>query len=60
MVRENPTCGQARIAKELSLKLGIKVPPRIVRAYWPSLIPAHSAKAGITLKSRAVLAGEGQ
>ena len=38
MVRENPTWGQARIADELSLKLGIQVSPRTVRAYWPSQI----------------------
>jgi putative transposase len=38
MVRENPTWGQARIANELSLKLGIQVSPRAVRAYWPSQI----------------------
>ncbi len=36
MVRENPTWGQARIAAELSLKLGIHVSPRTVRAYWPA------------------------
>jgi len=35
MVRENPTWGQARVAAELSLKLGISVSPRTVRAYWP-------------------------
>src|SRR6266481_3912089 len=35
MVRANPTWGQARIANELSLKLGIQVSPRTVRAYWP-------------------------
>ena len=35
MVRENPTWGQARVAAELSLKLGIHVSPRTVRAYWP-------------------------
>jgi transposase InsO family protein len=38
MVRQNPTWGQARIAHELFLKLGIKVSPRTVRAYWPSPI----------------------
>jgi putative transposase len=36
MAKENPTWGQARIASELSLKLGIYVSPRTVRAYWPS------------------------
>jgi putative transposase len=36
MVKENPTWGQARVADELSLKLGIQVSPRTVRAYWPS------------------------
>ena len=36
MVRENPTWGQERIAAELSLKLGVQVSPRTVRAYWPT------------------------
>jgi putative transposase len=36
MAKENPTWGQARVASELSLKLGIYVSPRTVRAYWPS------------------------
>jgi putative transposase len=35
MARENPTWGQARVAAELALKLGISVSPRTVRAYWP-------------------------
>jgi hypothetical protein len=35
MARENPTWGQARVAAELSVKLGIYVSPRTVRAYWP-------------------------
>ena len=35
MVEENPTWGQARVADELALKLGIRVSPRTVRAYWP-------------------------
>jgi putative transposase len=35
MAQENPTWGQARVAAELSLKLGIYVSPRTVRAYWP-------------------------
>ena len=35
MALENPTWGQARVAAELSLKLGIHVSPRTVRAYWP-------------------------
>jgi hypothetical protein len=35
MAQENPTCGQARVAAELSVKLGIHVSPRTVRAYWP-------------------------
>jgi transposase InsO family protein len=35
MVRQNPTWGEARIASELALKLGIRVSPRAVRAYWP-------------------------
>ena len=35
MVRENPTWGEERIAAELSVKLGILVSPRTVRAHWP-------------------------
>jgi len=35
MVRGNPTWGEERIAHELWLKLGIRVSPRTVRAYWP-------------------------
>lgn len=35
MARENLTWGQIRVASELSLKLGIYVSPRTVRAYWP-------------------------
>jgi hypothetical protein len=35
MVRANPTWGEERIAHELWLKLGIRVSPRTVRAYWP-------------------------
>src|SRR5262252_6088573 len=35
LVRENPTWGEERVAAELSVKLGILVSPRTVRAYWP-------------------------
>jgi putative transposase len=35
IVQENPTWGEERIAAELSVKLGILVSPRTVRAYWP-------------------------
>ena len=35
MAQENPTWGQARVAAELSVKLGIYVSPGTVRAYWP-------------------------
>jgi hypothetical protein len=35
MALKNPTWGQARVAAELSVKLGIYVSPRTVRAYWP-------------------------
>src|SRR5438309_11333356 len=34
MAQENPTWGQARVSAELSVKLGIYVSPRTVRAYW--------------------------
>ena len=36
MVRESPTWGEARIASELALKLGIRVSPRTVRSSWPN------------------------
>ncbi len=39
MVRDNPTWGEERIAHELWLKLGIRISPRTVRAYWPSKGP---------------------
>jgi hypothetical protein len=39
MVRDNPIRGEERIAHELWLKLGIRVSPRTVRAYWPSKGP---------------------
>jgi putative transposase len=35
MARDNPTWGQARIAAELLVKLGIKVSPRTVQKYLP-------------------------
>jgi putative transposase len=35
LVQENPTWGEERVAGELSVKLGILVSPRTVRAYWP-------------------------
>src|SRR2546422_11690733 len=35
MAQENPTWGQARVSAELSVRLGIYVSPRTVRAYWP-------------------------
>lgn len=35
MVEENPTWGQGRVADELALKLGIRVSPPTVGAYWP-------------------------
>lgn len=35
MALENPTWGQARVAAELAVKLGIYVSPRTVRSYWP-------------------------
>jgi hypothetical protein len=36
MAANNPTWGQARVADEPSLKLGILVSPRTVRNYWPA------------------------
>jgi putative transposase len=35
MVQKNPTWGHAHVAAELSVKLGIYVSPRTLRAYWP-------------------------
>ena len=41
MVRDNPTWGEEHIADELWLKLGIRVSPRTVRAYWPTDDPSR-------------------
>src|ERR1700680_3225903 len=35
MARENPTCGEERVAAEWSVKLQILVSPRTVPSYWP-------------------------
>ena len=41
MGNENPTWGEARIANELLLKLGIQVSPRTVRKYLPPRPPGR-------------------
>src|SRR5579864_7909859 len=46
MVRENPSWGQARVAVEPSLKLGISVSPRTVRNYWPENLPPSRGPSG--------------
>jgi putative transposase len=62
MVRQNPTWGEARVASELALKLGIRVSPRTVRAYWPQdLRPnrGHSSQRWMTFmrnQSKAIVA----
>ena len=35
MIEQNPTWGEEPVAAELSVKLGILVSPRTIRAYWP-------------------------
>jgi putative transposase len=45
MVCENPTWGEERISHELWLKLGIRVSPRTVRAYWPAKDPWSSGRS---------------
>jgi putative transposase len=45
MVRGNPTWGEERIAYELRLKLGIRVSPRTVRAYWPAKEPWSAGRS---------------
>jgi putative transposase len=52
MARQNPTWGEARVTSELALKLGIRVSPRTVRAYWPQeLSPGggHSSQRWMTV-----------
>jgi putative transposase len=63
MATENPTWGQARVASELSLKLGIYVSPRTVRAYWPSppdlqcrRTPSQHWQAFVRNHARAIIA----
>lgn len=45
MVRENPTWGEMRVASELGLKLGIRISPRTVRAYWPQDLKPSGCKS---------------
>ena len=45
MMHENPTWGEARIAAELALKLGIRVSPRTARAYWPTELRPNRTRA---------------
>lgn len=42
LVHDNPTWGEERIADEFWLKLGIRISPRTVRAYWPAESPPRS------------------
>ena len=64
MMRQNPTWGEARVASELALKLGIQVSPRTVRAYWPQdLSPdrGHSSQRWMTFvrnHGKAIVAGD--
>jgi hypothetical protein len=44
LVQENSTWGEERIAAELSVKLGILVSPRTVRAYWPQQSDPRSGR----------------
>src|SRR5215472_1127660 len=46
LVRDNPTWGEERVADELWLKLGIRVSPRTVRAYWPQGDPPRTRRLG--------------
>ena len=41
MVRKNPTWGEARVASELAVKLGLCLSPRTIRAYWPEELRPH-------------------
>jgi hypothetical protein len=54
MAQENPTWGQARVAAELSVKLGIYVSPRTERAYWP---PEPERRGHRRTSSRRVVSG---
>jgi putative transposase len=45
MATENPTWGEERVADELTLKLGIYVSPRTVRAYWPAEPLGHAPRS---------------
>ena len=45
MAWENPTWGEARVASELALKLGVRVSPRTVRAYWPETLRPNRGRS---------------
>src|SRR3989440_210330 len=44
MARENPSWGEARIANELLLKLGLRVSPRTIRKYLPTRLNSGRGK----------------
>jgi putative transposase len=62
MIRENPTWGEERVADELLLKLGIRISPRTVRAYWPHVpqgprhLPSQSWSTFVRNHARVLLA----
>jgi multidrug efflux pump subunit AcrB len=66
LVQENPTWGEERIAAELSVKLGILVSPRTVRAYWPQdsdprgcrRTPSQHWRTFVRNHAKAIVAGD--
>src|ERR1700674_1553745 len=45
MVWQNPTWGEARVASELALKLGVRVSPRMLLAYWPEILRPNQGRS---------------
>jgi hypothetical protein len=60
MVRENPTWGEERVAAELSVKLGILVSPRTVRAYWPQDTGPKGSRRSSSQHSRSFVRNHAQ
>jgi len=69
MIEQNPTWGEERVAAELSVKLGILVSPRTIRAYWPPepdrtrtkrTFPPRHRKAASPLSSPALSSVDGR
>jgi putative transposase len=60
MACENPTWGEERIANELWLKLGLRVPPRTIRKYMPKHLARGPGKHATSQRGRTFVRNHAQ